>query len=398
MLVSNRITEFQFSPIRKLTPFANEAKKRGVHVYHLNIGQPDIKTPQEVYTTLNSLEPGIIEYGPSEGQPELREAWAEYYHRIGINITSDDVMITTGGSEAILFLFLTLCDPGCNAIITEPFYTNVATFAQMSGVSLIPITSKLEDKFKLPPIRSFEDAITPETRMIMLNSPNNPTGHVYSREELLSLLEICERHDLTLVVDEVYREFCYDGKTFTSVLSYEEFADRVVCVDSFSKRYSMCGARIGAMVSRNHEILNQALKLGQARLCPPVLEQQAAIAALTAPQTYIDEVQKMYESRRNCIVSELNRIPGVQCCSPKGAFYLVAQLPVEDAQDFCIFMLRDFSYRNATVMMAPAFGFYINSELGKSQVRLAYVLKESDLTAAVECLRHGLEAYKKKNK
>ncbi|MFA7188941.1 MAG: pyridoxal phosphate-dependent aminotransferase [Sphaerochaetaceae bacterium] len=394
MLTSNRIAEFSFSPIRKLTPYANEAKSRGIKVYHLNIGQPDIKTPKQVYDYLHNLDPGIIAYGQSEGEPELRKAFAGYYHSIGLEeIDPSDILITTGGSEGILFLFMVLCDPGSEAVITEPFYTNVQSFAQMAQVRLRPVTSRLEDKFKLPSISSFEEAITPKTRMIMLNSPNNPTGHIYTPDELSALLEICKRHDIALVVDEVYREFCYDGQSFTSILSYAEHSQRIFCVDSLSKRFSMCGARIGAIVSKNHEVLNECLKLSQARLCPPVIEEGAAIAAMTAPPEYIAEVKTKYEARRNCIVSELQKIPGVRCCSPRGAFYLIADLPVDDAESFCIFMLRDFSCNGRTVMMAPANGFYINTELGRSQVRLAYVLKEDDLRDAMTCLRKGLEAY-----
>lgn len=394
MIISDRINEFTFSPIRKLTPFANDAKARGTKVYHLNIGQPDIKTPDEVYDYLRSIDPGIVAYGPSEGEPELIKAFAAYYHGIGLkDIQESDIMITTGGSEGLFFIFMVLCDPECEAVITEPFYTNVSSFAKMAQVTLRPVTSRIEDGFKLPPIKEFEKAITPKTRLIMLNSPNNPTGHICTPHELKAILDLCVKHDLALVVDEVYREFCYDGKEFTSILAFDDYASRIICIDSLSKRFSMCGARIGAIVSKNHEILSQCLKLGQARLCSPVLEQHAGIAAMRAPQSYIDDVKVQYEKRRDCLVSELQNIPGVRCCNPRGAFYLVADLPVDDAESFCIFMLRDFSYDGQTVMMAPASGFYINTELGKSQVRLAYVLNEKDICNAMNCLRKGLEAY-----
>lgn len=398
MLISNRISEFKFSPIRKLTPLADAAKKRGVKVHHLNIGQPDIKTPIEVYDYFKSMKPGVVAYGVSEGEPELRRAYADYFKNLGLDIDFEDIMITTGGSEALLFLFMVLCEPGSEAIVTEPFYTNVQSFAKMAMVNLVPVTSSFDDGFALPSMRAFEKAINPRTSLIMINSPNNPTGHIYSPEEITGLLELCRKHDLTLVVDEVYREFCYDGMKFTSVLSYPEYQDRVVCVDSFSKRFSMCGARVGALVSKNHEFLNQCLKLGQARLCPPVFEERAATAALSAPASYVEDVRKMYESRRNCVVSELRGIPGVKCSNPQGAFYLVAELPVDDAEAFCAFLLKDFSYEGQTVMLAPANGFYINSDFGKHQVRIAYVLNEADIKAAMVCLAKGIEAYNSRAK
>ena len=396
MKVSDRIQALQYSPIRKLSPYADAAKQRGVKVYHLNIGQPDIRTPDQVYEFLASITPGIIAYGKSEGEPELREACAQYLRKLGEPITAEDVMITTGGSEALQFLFWALCDEGDEAVITEPFYTNVRSFAGMAGVKLRTVTSTLDEGFALPPIERFEEVITPKTRMILLNSPNNPTGHIYTTAELEAILRLCEKHDLVLAVDEVYREFCYDGRPFSSILSFEDYKDRVVCVDSFSKRFSMCGARIGEIITRNHEILQQCLKLGQARLCPPVIEEGAAAAALSAPDSYVEDVRRMYESRRDCIVSELRRIPGVRCTIPGGAFYLIAGLPVEDAEDFCLFMLRDFSLNGATVMMAPANGFYLNPELGRNEVRLAYVLNEEDLRQAAGCLKAGLEAYRRR--
>lgn len=396
MQMSHRISSFQCSPIRRLVPYAREAKKRGVHVYHLNIGQPDIKTPQEVIEALSSFSDDIIAYGSSEGREDLRQAWAEYYNRMGANICAEDILITTGGSEAIQFAFMTLCDPGDEIIIPEPYYTNVASFANIAMVNLIPVTSTIDTCFVLPDIAEFEKTITPRTRGILLCSPNNPTGHVYSSEELMALLELCRRHDIFLIVDEVYREFCYGGRTFTSVLAYPDYADRVICIDSFSKRFSMCGARIGALISRNREVRDSALKLSQARLCPPEVEQYIACAAFRAPETYLEDVKAEYEKRRNFFAERLSHIADVKCSSPLGAFYLVAELPVDDAEKFAIFMLQEFNLDGRTTMIAPAEDFYVTKGIGRRQARLAYVLNTDDLAAAADCLEAGLVAYKKK--
>ena len=394
MQMSNRISGFQCSPIRRLVPLARSAKERGVHVIHLNIGQPDIKTPKEALDAIHNYSDDIIAYGLSEGEVGLRKALLEYYKKMGVDdLTLNDIMITTGGSEALQFTFLTLCDPYDEFIIPEPYYTNVATFANVAMVRLCPVTSSSSNGFILPSIDAFEDKINKKTMGVLLCSPNNPTGHVYTREELTALLEMCKRHDIFLVVDEVYREFCYDGKSFTSVLSFPEYADRVICIDSFSKRFSMCGSRIGAIVTKNKEFMENCLKMAQARLCSPAVEQVAAEAALTAPQSYIDQTVEEYEKRRNVLVSAMQKIEGVRVNMPKGAFYFVADLPVDDAEKFAIWMLNEFTYKGATVMFAPAEGFYWTEGLGKCQARFAYVLNEDELKLAAECLKVGLKTY-----
>lgn len=396
MNMSNRISGFQTSPIRRLVPYSRMAEKNGVHVIHLNIGQPDIKTPKEALDAIHNYDQDIIAYGISEGDVELRQALLNYYAKFGItDLTEDDIMITTGGSEALQFAFITLCDPYDEFIIPEPYYTNVATFANVAMVKLRPVTSSSSNGFILPSIDAFEDKINKKTMGILLCSPNNPTGHVYSESELRALLELCKKHDIFLVVDEVYREFCYDGEKFTSILSFPEYADRVICIDSFSKRFSMCGARVGAIVTKNRDFLNACMKMAQARLCPPNVEQVAATAALTAPEEYIENVVDQYNGRRNLLVKALQKIEGVRVNMPKGAFYFVADLPVDDAEKFAIFMLRDFSYKNSTVMFAPAEGFYWTEGLGKSQARFAYVLEEKELALAAECLKEGLKAYRR---
>ncbi len=395
MQMSNRISGFQCSPIRRLVPYSRDAEEKGIHVIHLNIGQPDIKTPKEALDAIHSYDKDIIEYGISEGEVPLRRSLMKYYAKYGIKVSQDDIMITTGGSEAIQFVFMTLCDPYDEFIIPEPYYTNVATFANIAMVTLRPVTSVSDDNFALPSLAEFEERINKKTMGIMLCSPNNPTGHVYTHEELRGLLELCRKHDIFLVVDEVYREFCYDGKAFTSVLSFPEYQDRVICIDSFSKRFSMCGSRIGAIVTRNREVLEAALKLAQARLCPPAVEQVAAAAALTAPDEYVENVRSEYEHRRNVMISRMQRIPGVRCNLPKGAFYFVVDLPVDDAEKFAIFMLRDFSYEGCTAMIAPAEGFYVTPGLGRSQARIAYVLNENELLMAAECIERGLKVYRR---
>ncbi|MBO6000380.1 MAG: pyridoxal phosphate-dependent aminotransferase [Spirochaetales bacterium] len=394
MDISNRIRGFQASPIRRLSPYARAAKERGIKVYHLNIGQPDIKSPVEAIKAIHNYPNEIIAYGESDGDMELRKALVKYYHdNVGVDISVDDVLITTGGSEAILFSLMTLCDPGDEVIVPEPYYTNVHSFARMANVSIVSVTSLLEDNFALPPLKTIEEKITSKTRAILLNSPNNPTGHIYSPKELETILKMCEDHDIFLIVDEVYREFCYDGLSFTSILKYEQYAERVICIDSVSKRFSMCGARVGALISRNRNVIRETLKLSQARLCSPTVEQHASLAAFSAPPEYLESVKAEYEKRRNFIVKSLHSIPGVKCARPNGAFYLIARLPVEDAEDFAIFMLRDFDYKGETVMLAPAEGFYESKDLGRDQVRIAYVLNTDDLAKACTCLKEGLKAY-----
>ena len=394
MEISNRIRGFQASPIRRLSPYARMAKEKGIKVYHLNIGQPDIKSPKEAIDAIHSYPNAIIAYGESDGDLELRKALVDYYKSsVDVDITVDDVLITTGGSEAILFSLMALCDPGDEVIVPEPYYTNVHSFARMANVSIVSVTSFLEDNFALPPLKTIEEKITSKTRAILLNSPNNPTGHIYSPAELETILKMCEDHDIFLIVDEVYREFCYDGLPFTSILKYKDYADRVICIDSVSKRFSMCGARVGALICRNRNVIRETLKLSQARLCSPTVEQYASLAAFKAPPEYLEKVKAEYEKRRDFIVKSLKKIPGVKCARPNGAFYLIARLPVEDAEDFAIFMLRDFNYKGETVMMAPAEGFYESKDLGRDQVRIAYVLNTEDLEKACICLKEGLKAY-----
>lgn len=395
MRMSHRISSFQASPIRRLVPYANDAKRRGIHVFHLNIGQPDIITPPHVLEAVRNYAPKIIAYGQSEGERELREALPGYYQSFGVKICPEDIMITTGGSEAIQFVFMTLCDPGDEVIVPEPYYTNVGSFARGASVVLKPVTSSLDDDFTLPDIDHFRAQITERTRAILLCSPNNPTGHIYTDEEFRQILDLVKEHDIFLIVDEVYREFCYDCKEFTSALLYPEYADRVIVVDSFSKRYSMCGSRIGALITRNHAVLDGAMKLAQARLCPPDIEQVAALAAVHTPREYLDRVKEEYQNRRDFIVERLRTMPGVTCSLPKGAFYIIAQLPVEDAEDFCIFLLRDFQLNGQTVMLAPAEGFYVTEGLGKREVRIAYVLNTVDLKHAMDCLQSALEVYQR---
>ncbi len=394
MEISNRIRGFQASPIRRLSPYARAAKERGIKVYHLNIGQPDIKTPKEAIDAIHCYPNDIIAYGESDGDLALREALVKYYgNNVGVDITTDDVLITTGGSEAILFALMTLCDPGDEVIVPEPYYTNVHSFARMANVSIVSVTSLLEDNFALPPLSMIEEKITSKTRAILLNSPNNPTGHIYSPKELETILKMCESHDIFLIVDEVYREFCYDGLSFTSILKYSDYSDRVICIDSVSKRFSMCGARVGALISRNRNVIRETLKLSQARLCSPTVEQYASLAAFGAPADYLEKVKAEYERRRDFIVKKLHSIPGIKCARPNCAFYLIARLPVENAEDFAIFMLKDFNYKGETVMLAPAEGFYESKDLGRDQVRIAYVLNTDDLEKACNCLREGLKAY-----
>ena len=397
MEISNRIRGFQASPIRRLSPYARAAKQRGVKVYHLNIGQPEIKSPREAIEAIRNYPYEILAYGESDGDLALRQSIVKYYHdSVGVDISVDDVLITTGGSEAILFSLMTLCDPGDEIIVPEPYYTNMHSFARMANVSIVSVTSTLEDNFALPPLSMIEEKITSKTRAILLNSPNNPTGHIYSPKELETIIRICEDHDIFLIMDEVYREFCYDNQSFTSVLKFTESSQRIICIDSVSKRFSMCGARVGALICRNRNVIRETLKLSQARLCSPTVEQYASLAAFGAPSEYIENVKAEYEKRRNFIVKALRSIPGVKCSRPNGAFYLIAQLPVEDAEDFAIFMLRDFNYNGETVMLAPAEGFYESKDMGRDQVRIAYVLNTEDLGKACICLKEGLKAYNKR--
>ena len=362
--ISNRGTALPESPIRKLVPYAENAKKEGKTVYHLNIGQPDIHTPDEMMNVFKNNSINVLEYGHSAGLESYRRKLAEYYGHHDINITHEDIIVTTGGSEAIIFAMTATMNPGDEIIIPEPFYTNYNGFAIQAGVKVVPITSHIEDNFALPKISEFEKLITDKTKAIMICNPGNPTGYVYSPDELNELRELIIKHDLFLLSDEVYKEFLYDGEKYTSVMHLNGVEDRVILLDSVSKRYSACGARIGALISKNNDIINTALKLGQARLCPPTLEQMACEAAIDTPQSYFDEVLDEYTRRRNVITEALSKMNGVTYGTPKGAFYLVAKLPIKNADHFCQWLLEEFSFENQTVMLAPAAGFYATKSLG----------------------------------
>ncbi|MFM2306485.1 MAG: Aspartate aminotransferase [Bacteroidota bacterium] len=383
------------SPIRKLVPFADGAKKKGVKVYHLNIGQPDLETPAQFWEVLKNTDMKVLEYCPSNGLESYRKKFAQYYNGIGINVQPADFMITEGASEALSFGMLSCLDEEDEIIIPEPMYANYIGFATVGKIKVKPISTSIETGFALPPIEDFEKAITPKTKAILICNPNNPTGYLYSKDELLVLREICLKHDLFLFVDEVYREFLYGGKTFFSALNLEGMENHVVVFDSISKRFSACGARIGTIVTRNKEVLASALKFGQARLSPNSLGQIAAEGLFDLGKDYYDSIIAEYQKRRDVLIEGLNKIPGVHCPNPGGAFYAVASLPVQDTDIFCQWMLENFSYNNATVMMAPASGFYSTPGSGKNQVRIAYVLNTTDLTAAIKCLEEGLKEYNK---
>lgn len=390
--ISEKALQMPESPIRKLVPFAEGAKKRGVHVFHLNIGQPDISTPDGVLERIKNIDRTVIEYSHSAGYESYRNKLAENYTKNGIQVHPEHIMITTGGSEALLFGMQVCLNPGDEVIIPEPFYANYNGFATASGVNVKPITSRIEDGFALPPAKDFEKLITDKTKAIVICNPANPTGYVYSREELEVLRDLVKKHDLFLFADEVYREFCY-GSTPFSVLNLEGIEENVIMIDSVSKRYSMCGARIGAIVSKNSSLIANALKFGQARLSPPTLGQIAGEAALDTPQSYFDEVQVEYQKRRDYVVDRMNKIEGVICPMPKGAFYAIAQLPVDNAEKFCQWLLEDFSHKGNTVMFAPAAGFYSTPGMGTKEIRIAYVLNLDHLKIAMDCLEVALKEY-----
>jgi len=381
------------SPIRKLVPYAEEAKRKGKKVYHLNIGQPDIETPQVVLDAMHNFDQRVIEYSNSEGIASYRQGLAKYYNNIGIDVKAEEILITTGGSEALLFAFQTCLNPGEEIIIPEPFYANYNGFAVSSGVKVVPVEASIENGFALPPIEEFEKLINEKTKGILICNPGNPTGYLYSKEELLKLRDLVKKHDLYFFADEVYREFCYDGAEAHSVMNLSGIDDNIILIDSVSKRYSMCGARIGALISRNKELIATALKFAQARLSPPTFGQIASEAALQTPPSYFKEVIDEYVQRRDILVDGLNSIPGVFCPKPKGAFYCMASLPVKDSEDFCKWILSDFDYNGETVMMAPAGGFYANKSLGKNEVRLAYVLNKDALKKSIEILKEALKVY-----
>ena len=392
-ILSQRGRQMPSSPIRRLVPYADQAIEKGKHVYHLNIGQPDIHTPDSFLNPIKNLDMPVVAYGPSAGLTSLRKKMSEYYARHDIHLDYEEILITTGGSEAIIFALMAICDPGDEIIIPEPFYTNYNGFAVEAGVRVVPITSTIENDFQLPAIESIREKITDRTRAIMICNPNNPTGYVYSREELEALRQIVLENDLFLLSDEVYREFVYDGQTHTSVMHLKGIEDRTIMLDSVSKRYSACGARIGMLASKNKEVINAALKFGMARLCPPTIEQVATEAGVDTPQSYFDEVIREYTERRDVMVKMLREMPGVVAPNPKGAFYLVVKLPVDDADRFAQWLLTDFDVDNETVMVAPANGFYSTPGLGKEEVRIAYVLNVEDIKKAMNILRLGLKAY-----
>ncbi|REE82031.1 aspartate aminotransferase [Lutibacter oceani] len=381
------------SPIRKLVPYAENAKKKGIEVFHLNIGQPDIKTPDCALKAIKNNTIEVLSYSRSEGSEEYRQKIADYYSKKNINVTANDIIVTTGGSEALLFALGSITDPGDEIIIPEPFYANYNGFSTASGVNIVPVISKIEDNFALPPIEAFEKLISPKTKAILICNPGNPTGYLYSKEEIQKLAAIVKKHDIFLIADEVYREFVYDNAQHQSVLSDFGLENNAIIIDSVSKRYSMCGARIGCLVSKNKDVIATALKFAQARLSPPTFAQIASEAALETPQSYFDEVIVEYKDRRDTLINELAKIEGVKVAVPKGAFYCVAELPVDNADTFAQWMLEDFSLDNKTVMVAPAAGFYSTKGFGTNQVRIAYVLKKEDLIKSVEILKAAIKKY-----
>ncbi len=391
--LSSKAGAMPASPIRKLVPFAEAAKKRGTKVYHLNIGQPDIETPMVVREAMKAQDARVIEYSNSEGMLAYREGLKGYYSSKEIELEVSNIMVTTGGSEALVFAFMSTLNPGDEVIIPEPFYANYNGFAVMAGATVVPVTAVIDNGFALPPISEFEKKITDKTKGILICNPGNPTGYLYSKSELEQLRDLVLKYNLFLYADEVYREFMYEGAVPFSVMNLEGLDNHAIMIDSVSKRYSMCGARIGAMISRNAELMSAALKFGQARLSPPTFGQWASMAALETPQSYFDGVVEEYVKRRDTLVDGLNAIPGVRCPKPQGAFYCIAELPIDDSDRFCQWMLEKFEQNGQTVMMAPATGFYATPGSGKNQVRLAYVLNVNDLKNAVECLKVALTEY-----
>jgi len=391
--ISNRGQACPPSPIRKLVPFSDEAKKRGIKVYHLNIGQPDIETPANVLDKIRNIDLKVVEYSHSAGILSYRKKLVEYYSRVGISVTPDEMIVTTGGSEGILFAMMVCLNPGDEIIIPEPFYANYNGFAVASGVVVKPIGSFIDNGFALPPMKAFEEAITPRTKAIMICNPNNPTGYLYSKEELELLRDIVLKHDLYLFADEVYREFCYDGREHYSVMKLQGLDQHVVLLDSISKRYSACGVRIGVMISKNKAVMQTAMKFAQARLSPPTFGQIAGEEAVNTPDSYMHSVLEEYIRRRNIVVDSINRMQGCFCPNPGGAFYAVARLPIDDSDKFCQWLLEEFSYEGQTVMLAPATGFYSTPGRGKDEVRISYVLKLSDLGNAMKCLEEALKVY-----
>ena len=392
LTISNRGSQMPPSPIRKLVPYAEAAKQKGVRVYHLNIGQPDIETPPAILDAVRKADIKVLEYSHSAGNESYRRKLAAFYQEMGVNITQRDIIITTGGSEAILFGFMVCLNPGDEVIVPEPFYANYNGFAMAAGVTVKPVTSYIETGFALPPISEFERLINPKTKAIVICNPNNPTGYLYSREELEALKNLCLKNDLYLFSDEAYREFCYEG-TSTSALQLEGMEEHVVLMDTISKRYSACGARLGAFITKNKQVTAAAMKFAQARLSPPGLAQIMGEAALDLPKSYFEAPKAEYKARRDLLVQRLNAMEGVYCPTPGGAFYAIARLPIDDADVFCQWLLESFAHNNETVMLAPATGFYSTPGLGKNEVRLAYVLNLDALNRAMDCLAEALKQY-----
>lgn len=392
--VSSKGKRMPESPIRKLVPYAEMAYKANKTVYHLNIGQPDIKSPEIAMDAVANHHLTILAYTRSEGSYEYREKIAKYYHKNNIPVEAEDIIVTTGGSEALLFAMSSIADEGDEIIIPEPFYANYNGFATSAGITIVPVISKIENNFALPPISEFEKLITPKTKAILICNPGNPTGYLYSKEEIRTLSEIVKKHNLFLISDEVYREFTYDGEKHTSILEEDDMSEYGILIDSVSKRYSMCGARVGCLVSRNKELIKTAMKFAQVRLSPPTFAQIASEAALDTPQSYFDEVIKEYQDRRNTLVAALKEIPGVKVGEPKGAFYCIVELPVKNSEDFAQWLLEEFDDNGETVMVAPAGGFYSSPGVGLNQVRIAYVLNKNSLIRSVEILKIALEKYK----
>lgn len=393
MNLSERALNVQASPIRKLMPFANAAKKNGVHIYHLNIGQPDIETPQEMLDVYRHYNEKVLAYGPSQGLELYRKNLMKYYDQHGISVDMEDIIVTTAGSEAIIFALLTACDPGDEVIIPEPFYTNYNGFAKIAGVKIVPLTTFGEDGFALPENEKIETLLSKKSKAIILCNPGNPTGTVYPRKDIKRIADIARKNDLFVIADEVYREFVYDGTEHTSILEIADLEDKAIMVDSISKRYSACGARIGCLISRNKDFIQAVTKFAQARLCPPTIDQLAANAAIDIEKSYFKEIIKEYKKRRDIVYNALTEIPGVVCIKPKGAFYIIAKLPIENSEDFARWMLENFSYQNKTVMFAPAQGFYASQGTGQDEIRIAYILNENDLADAMNILKKGLEKY-----
>lgn len=391
--ISHRGQVMPSSPIRKLVPYAEAAKKKGIHIYHLNIGQPDIETPKMVLDAVRNSDFTILEYSHSAGNESYRRKLVQYYKSVGIQINYDEIIVTTGGSEAILFAFMTCLDVGDEVIIPEPFYANYNGFAVEAGVNVVPITSRIENGFALPPIEDFEKAITSKTKAIVICNPNNPTGYLYTAEEMKQLKELIKKHNLYLISDEAYREFTYEGKQ-VSAMHLQGVDDNVIIIDTISKRYSACGGRMGALVTKNEEVLDASMKFAQARLSPPGFAQIAGEAAVDLPADYFNTTKEEYKKRRDLLIKRLNAIEGVFCPNPGGAFYAMAKLPIDDSDKFCQWLLESFEHNGATLMLAPATGFYGTPNLGKQEVRLAYVLNTLAIDAAMDCLERALKEYR----